>query len=61
VFNEDLELIAKVKHLWMVVHQKPYVPTSRMISLSMVKRMVMELKRKKMNRAMYVEWTNIEQ
>jgi hypothetical protein len=40
VFNEDLELIAKVKHLWMVVHQKPYVPTSRMIFLSMVGGMV---------------------
>lgn len=29
VFSEDLEVIAKVKGLWMIIHQKPYVPGSQ--------------------------------
>jgi hypothetical protein len=32
-FTKDLVFIEKVKKLWMVVHQKPYLPTSRSISL----------------------------
>jgi hypothetical protein len=46
----------------MVIHHNPRVHASRIISLGMAKGIVMELmKNKKMNRAMYVEWTNQEQ
>ncbi len=61
VFSEDLKVIAKVEGLWMVIHQKPHVPSSRIISLGMARNIVMELKRKKMNQAMYAKWTNQEQ
>jgi hypothetical protein len=61
VFSEDLEVIAKVEGLWMVIHQKPHVPITRIISLGMAKGIAMELKGKKMNWAMYTEWTNWKQ
>lgn len=57
VFSEDLEMIAK----WMVIHQKPFFLASRIISLGMAKRVVLDLKGKKMNWVMYVEWTNQDQ
>ncbi len=44
MFSEDPELIAKVEHLWMVVHQNFYVPIFYMIFLGMIKGMVMEFK-----------------
>ncbi len=34
-FIKDLVFIKKVERLWMVVHQKACVPTSRLISLGM--------------------------
>jgi hypothetical protein len=61
VFSEDLEVIAKVEALWMVVHQKPFFLVSRIISLGMAKKIVLDFKGKKMNWVMYVEWTNQEQ
>ncbi len=33
VFSEDLEVIAKVKGLWMIIHQKPFVPGSVCLSV----------------------------
>ncbi len=35
VHNDDPNFIKKVKTLWMVVHQKPYLLTSMLISLGM--------------------------
>lgn len=62
VFSENLMVIAKVESLWMAIHQKPFVPTSRIISLGMEKGVVMELnKGRKMNWMMYVKWTNQKQ
>jgi hypothetical protein len=29
VFSEDLEVIAKIEGLWMIIHQKPFVLGSR--------------------------------
>jgi hypothetical protein len=52
VFSEDPKMIAKVEGLWMVIHQKPHVPSSRIISLGMARGIVMELKGKKMNEVM---------
>jgi hypothetical protein len=42
----------------MVIHQKPCVLASKIISLGMVSKFIMQMKGKKMNWAMYVEWTN---
>ncbi len=62
VFSEDPTMIAKVESLWMVIHQNPFVFTSRIILLGMARGMVMELnKGRKMNWVMYIEWTNQEQ
>ncbi len=58
VFNENPEIIAKVESLWMIIHQKTYVPASRIIFLGMARRVVMDLKGDKMNWVMYIEWTN---
>jgi hypothetical protein len=59
VFSEDPMVIAKVESLWVVIHQNPFVLTSRIISLGMARGVVMELnKGRKMNWVMYVEWTN---
>ncbi len=62
VFSEDPTMIAKVESLWMVIHQNPFVFTSRIILLGMARGMVMELnKGRKMNWVMYIEWKNQEQ
>ncbi len=45
----------------MIVHQKPYVLTSRIITLGMARGIMCEQKGKQLNQASYVEWTNIEQ
>jgi len=58
VFNENPEMIAKMEGLWMVIHQKPHVHASRIISLGMARSIMIELKGKKMNWAMYTKWTN---
>ncbi len=61
VFNENPKVIAKVEGLWMSFHQKTGVPTSRIISLIMARRIMTELvKGKKMNWAMYAKWMNQE-
>jgi hypothetical protein len=55
-------VIAKVESLRMVIHQNPFVLTSKIISLGMARGVVMELnKGRKMNWVMYIEWTNHEQ
>jgi hypothetical protein len=60
-FTKDHVFIEKVEKLWMVVHQKPCMPTSRLISLGMARRLACEKMGNKMNWAMYVEWNNNEQ
>jgi hypothetical protein len=45
----------------MIIHKKPYILASRLITLGMVRRMVCELKGKKMNWATYGKWTSMEQ
>jgi hypothetical protein len=57
----DPKLIAKVERLWMIVHQKPYVLTSRIIKLGMARRIVCEMNGKQLNWATYTKWTNAEQ
>ncbi len=42
----------------MVIHQKPCLPTSKIIPLGVVRKLIMQMKGKKMNWAMYVKWTN---
>jgi hypothetical protein len=62
VHIEDPNFIKKVKTLWMVVHQKPYLPTSRLISLSMAQGLTFEkIHGKPMNWALYTKWTNKKQ
>jgi hypothetical protein len=62
VHIEDPNFIKKVETLWMVVHQKPYLPTSRLISLSMAQGLTFgKIHGKPMNWALYVEWTNQKQ
>ncbi len=52
--------MVKAKKLWMIVHHKPYVLASKLITLSMARRMVCELKGK-MNWVAYGEWTSEKQ
>jgi len=52
----DAAFIMKVQKLWMIIHQKPYVLAYKLITLSMAKGMVCELKGK-MNWVAYGEWT----
>ncbi len=42
----NLELIVKVERLWMIVHQKPYVLASKIITLGMATGIVYEMKGK---------------
>jgi hypothetical protein len=42
----DLELITKIENLWMIVDQKPYALTSRIITLGMARIIVCERKGK---------------
>jgi hypothetical protein len=61
VHNEDLDFIHKVKTSWMIVHQKPYLLTSRLIPLSILRGLTFEkVHRKNMNWAFYAKWTNNE-
>jgi hypothetical protein len=60
-FTKDPLFIEEIKTLWMVVHQKLCMLTSHLISLGMARRLACEKMGKKMNWAMYVEWTNSEQ
>jgi len=60
VLSEDPKVITKVEGLWTMIHQKPHVLTSRIISLGMARCVLMELKGKKMNWVMYTKWTNQE-
>jgi hypothetical protein len=61
VHSNDLEFIEKVESLWTTIHQKPYLPSSQLISLGMAKGLACEKMGKAMNWAMYGEWTNKEQ
>jgi hypothetical protein len=36
----DLKLITKVENLWMIIHQKPYVLTKKVITLGMARGVV---------------------
>jgi hypothetical protein len=60
VHNEDLVLITKVERLWMLVHQRACVPTTKMMSLDFVRGMTMELKGRRMNWALYTKWIDRE-
>jgi len=40
--NKHPDFIPKVKTLWMIAHQKPYLLTSRLIPLGMVRRLMFE-------------------
>jgi hypothetical protein len=39
-FTKDPLFIKKIKTLWMVIHQKPYMPTSRLIFLGMARGLI---------------------
>jgi hypothetical protein len=45
----------------MIVHQKPYVLASRIITLGMVKGIMCEQKGKQLNWVAYAKWTNVKQ
>ncbi len=49
----------KHENLWMIIHQKPYVLASRVITFCMARGLVCELNVKQMNWAAY-EWTSQE-
>ncbi len=58
VHNDDPNFIHKVKTLWMIVHQKPYLLTLRLIPLGMVQGLMFEkVHGKNMIWALYVKWT----
>jgi Fe2+ transport system protein FeoA len=42
----------------MIIHQKPYVLASRLISMGMVRGLACEKMEKPMNWVVFVEWTN---
>jgi hypothetical protein len=56
----NVAFIVKAKKLWINVHQKPYVLASKLITLSMARGMVSELKGK-MNWPAYGEWFSAKQ
>ena len=59
---KDEKLIARIENLWMILHQRKLVPASRTISQAMARGFACEvLRNKKMNWAVYGEWTNVEQ
>ncbi len=59
VHNEDPDFIPKVKTLWMIAPQKPYLLTSRLIPLGMVRRLTFEkVHGKNLNSALFAKWTN---
>jgi hypothetical protein len=49
VHTDDPKFIEKMESLWMIIHQKPYVPTSRLISMGMAKGLACEKMGKLMN------------
>lgn len=58
----DEELITYIEQLWMIIHQKPKVLASRIITKGMARALYMEKKLgKKMNWAAQAEWTSAEQ
>jgi len=62
VHKEDPNFIRKVRTLWMIVHQKPYLLASRLIPLGMLRRLTFEkVHGKNMNWALYAKWTNNKQ
>jgi hypothetical protein len=60
-FTKDHLFIEDIETLWMVVHQKLYMPSSHLISLGLARGLACEKMGKNTNWAMYVEWTNSEQ
>jgi hypothetical protein len=42
MFPEDPKCIEEIELLWMIVHQKPYLPTSRLIYLGMTRGLACE-------------------
>ena len=62
MFLGDEGLIQRIESMWMICHQKSVVLQSRLITKAMAKGFYMqEVKGKKPNWALYVEWTNNEQ
>ncbi len=49
VHIDDPKFIEKVESLWMIIHKKPYVPTSRLISMGMAQVLDCEKMGKLMN------------
>jgi hypothetical protein len=58
VHIDDPKFIGNVESLWMIIHQKPYVPPSRLISMGMARGLACEKMGKMMNWAIYAEWMN---
>jgi hypothetical protein len=58
----DEELVTYVERLWMIIHQKPKVLASHIITKGMVRAVYLEKKMgKKLNWATQAEWTSAEQ
>jgi hypothetical protein len=50
-----------MESLWKIIHQKPYVLASRLISMGMARGLSCENMEKPMNWVVYAEWTNGKQ
>jgi hypothetical protein len=58
----DLKLIVFIKNLWMIIHQKAWLPTFQLIPLAMAWKIAYEKKVGiVMNWALFVTWTKKEQ
>jgi len=55
------ELIVKAERLWMIVHKKPCVLASRIITIGMARGIAYEMKKKQLNWVTYTKWTNMKQ
>jgi len=59
---DDLELKVHIENLWMIIHKKTWLPTSRLISIAMAKVLTFEKVHKQvMNWALFTTWTKKEQ
>jgi hypothetical protein len=52
----DLELIARIKNLWMVFHQKTWQPSSCLIPITMAKGIICKKGNHVMNWALFTTW-----
>jgi hypothetical protein len=57
----DPKLIARLKNLWMVLHQKTWLPSSHLIPIAMARSIVYKKKMSHvMNWALFVTWIEKE-